>query len=101
MNEDSSKTFLWGVVALTVAALAAVTTLAALGKPIDTVMSLVLSLVGPTVTSLVVLLQVHKVGKDVSVVKEQTNGNMTKLLEKIPAAATPVADVPAQESTQE
>lgn len=87
-NEEnkSMSSAIWAVVVLTGLALAAVTTLAALGRPLDVVMTLVLALVGPTVTSMFTLLQVGKVQKDMSVVKEQTNGNMSKLLEKIPQA---------------
>lgn len=83
---DENRSAIWAVVALTTMALVAVTVLAALGRPLDVVMTLVLSLVGPTVTSMFTLLQVQRVQKDVSVVKEQTNGNMSKLLEKIPQA---------------
>lgn len=87
-NEEnkSMSNAIWAVVVLTGLALMAVTTLAALGRPLDVVMTLVLALVGPTVTSMFTLLQVSRVSKDVSVVKEQTNGNMSKLLEKIPQA---------------
>lgn len=91
MNEDN-RTAIWAVVVMTALALAAVTTLAALGRPLDVVMTLVLALVGPTVTSMFTLLQVGRVQKDMSVVKEQTNGNMSKLLEKIPHADAPPVD---------
>lgn len=87
-SEDgkAASTAIWAVVALTALALAAVTILAVLGRPLDVVMTLVLALVGPTVTSMFTLLQVSKVQKDVSEVKHQTNGHMTALLEKIPPA---------------
>lgn len=87
---DENKSAIWAVVALTATALAAVTTLAVLGKPLDVVMTLVTALVVPTIASMFTLLQVGKLQKDVSVVREQTNGNMSKLLEKIPQA--PSAD---------
>lgn len=83
---DESKSAIWAVVALTTAALVAVTVLAAFGKPLDVVMTLVTALVVPTIASMFTLLQVGKLQKDVSVVREQTNGNMSKLLEKIPQA---------------
>lgn len=92
MVNDDNKTAIWAVVVMTTMALTAVTVLAALGRPLDIVMTLVLALVGPTVTSMFTLLQVGRVQKDMSVVKEQTNGNMSKLLEKIPQADVPPAD---------
>lgn len=94
---DESKSAIWAVVALTTMALAAVTVLAALGRPIDLVMTLVMALVVPTVTSMFTLLQVGKMQKDVGIVKEQTNGNMSRLLDKIPQQAPPAAQEPTQE----
>lgn len=85
-EEAKSSSAIWAVVTLVGLSLTAVTVLAALGRPLDVVMTLVLSLVGPTVTSMFILLRVEKMGKDVSTVKEQTNGHMTALLEKIPPA---------------
>lgn len=80
------RTAIWAVVTLTGLALSAVTVLAALNRPLDIVMTLVLALVGPTVTSMFTLLRVEKVSKDVSAVREQTNGHMTSLIDKIPSA---------------
>lgn len=87
MTEQSAspdRTAIWAVVALTGTALVAVTVLAALGRPLDTVVTLVLALVGPTVTSMFTLLRVESVKRDMTVVKENTNGNLAALLEKIP-----------------
>lgn len=86
----TDRTAIWAVVTLTGLALAAVTVLAAMGRPLDVVVTLVLALVGPTVTSMFTLLRVESMKKDVTQVKDQTNGHMTALLGKIPQGEAPL-----------
>lgn len=92
-----NKTAIWAVVTLTGLVLLAVTVLAALGRPLDVMMTLVIAAVVPTITSILNMLQVHRVSQDVSVVREQTNGNMSRLLDKIPPAAPVVESTPTEE----
>jgi hypothetical protein len=84
----TDRTAIWAVVTMTGLALTAVTVLAGLGRPLDSIVQLVVMLVPTSIGSLLTLLRVERLGRDVTVVREQTNGHMSKLLEKIPHADT-------------
>lgn len=89
-TKSADRTAIWAVVVLTGFALTAVTILAALGRPLDSIVQLVVMLVPTAIGSLLTLLRVEKVSSDMKVVREQTNGNISKLLEKIPHGGEPL-----------
>lgn len=72
------------VVIIVCVSIAGVITLAATGKPTDAVIQFVGVIIGASIPSLFALAQLSYVREDVRQVKQQVNGHMTDLVEKIP-----------------
>lgn len=90
----SSRT-VWAVVSIVLGALGSVTALALAGKAATDVMTLVASCIVPTVS---ILLIGDRVGRQVDGVREQVNGRMSELIQRVPEQRRDGGEVQADEN---
>lgn len=83
------KNIIYSVSGIIGLVIVAVTVLAALNRPTDVIVSLVATMVVPTVTALLVLARVEKVAATTEEVRKNVNGNLAALVDKIPTRDQP------------